>query len=576
MSKSDLPDRGSGCISTGDIGGDFVRGGKTSFFSSSKTVNIYESAESYKRGQEDKARELDARITELERAWAEALRQEGAASGKAELLQEQLTEAKSAKEAVEANLANVQASYEAALERIEDLQRQLAELGDSVPTEFIAEIEAALQASDLNRAEELIAPLLNRPAIEDMIAEQARLYHLAGEIAAERFDYGAARARYVRAAELAPESFDDQIAASNMAQIAGAYHQAEHFARSALALVGEDSTQELDRIRAEMVLASALTAQGRYDAALPLFGRALESSERVLDAEHPDTLSSVNNLAYLYRAQGRYDAAEPLYERALESRERVLGPEHPDTLTSVNNLACLYESQGRYDEAGPLYERALESRERVLGPEHPDTLGSVNNLACLYESQGRYDAAEPLYERALESSERVLGAEHPQTLISVNSLAYLYQAQGRYDAAEPLYERALESRERVLGAEHPQTLSSVNNLAALYDAQGRYDEALPLYERALESRERILGAEHPDTLSSVNNLAVLYESQGRYDAALPLYERAATVDVSRYGPDIPMIRTFARNYLRLLDQTGQPEKAQDFIARHFGGSDPRD
>ena len=62
---------------------------------------------------------------------------------------------------------------------------------------------------------------------------------------------------------------------------------------------------------------------------------------------------------YLYY-QGRYEEAEPLYKRALEIRERVLGPDHPDTATSLNNLAILYDNQGRYEEAEPLYKRALE------------------------------------------------------------------------------------------------------------------------------------------------------------------------------------------------------------------------
>jgi CHAT domain-containing protein len=139
----------------------------------------------------------------------------------------------------------------------------------------------------------------------------------------------------------------------------------------------------------------------------------------VLGRDHPDTLSSVNNLAGLYRATGRFEKAEPLYERALEGRERVLGRDHPDTLGSVNNLAALYDATGRFAEAEPLYERALEGRERVLGRDHPDTLSSVNNLAGLYQATGRFDEAEPLYERALEGYERVLGRDHPDTLISL-------------------------------------------------------------------------------------------------------------------------------------------------------------
>jgi tetratricopeptide (TPR) repeat protein len=91
----------------------------------------------------------------------------------------------------------------------------------------------------------------------------------------------------------------------------------------------------------------------------------------------------------------------------------VLGAEHPDTLVTVDNLAYLYASQGRYGEAEPLCQRALAARERVAGAEELGTLGSVNNLAYLYQRQGRYGEAEPLYQRATLGAERVLGANHP-------------------------------------------------------------------------------------------------------------------------------------------------------------------
>ncbi|AUB83307.1 tetratricopeptide repeat protein [Candidatus Thiodictyon syntrophicum] len=87
--------------------------------------------------------------------------------------------------------------------------------------------------------------------------------------------------------------------------------------------------------------------------------------------------------------EGRYAEAEPVARLALERGERVLGAEHPNTLKSVNNLGFLYEAQGRYGEAESLDRRALEVRERVLGAEHSDTLTSINNLAALYRAQGR-------------------------------------------------------------------------------------------------------------------------------------------------------------------------------------------
>ena len=61
-------------------------------------------------------------------------------------------------------------------------------------------------------------------------------------------------------------------------------------------------------------------------------------------------------------------------ERLVADQERVLGPDHPDTLTSRNNLAVAYRAAGRIDEAITLHEQTLAARERVLGPDHPDTL----------------------------------------------------------------------------------------------------------------------------------------------------------------------------------------------------------
>ena len=79
--------------------------------------------------------------------------------------------------------------------------------------------------------------------------------------------------------------------------------------------------------------------------------------------------------------QGKYEEAEDMSRRALEGYEKVLGAEHSDTLASVNNLASVLEDQGKYEEAEDMNRRALEGYEKVLGKEHPKTLTSIYNLA---------------------------------------------------------------------------------------------------------------------------------------------------------------------------------------------------
>jgi hypothetical protein len=71
----------------------------------------------------------------------------------------------------------------------------------------------------------------------------------------------------------------------------------------------------------------------------------MESSLRLLGAEHPDTLTSMANLASIYRNQGQWREAERLEVQVLEKRKSLLGDEHPDTLTSMVNLKATYRNQ---------------------------------------------------------------------------------------------------------------------------------------------------------------------------------------------------------------------------------------
>jgi hypothetical protein len=84
-----------------------------------------------------------------------------------------------------------------------------------------------------------------------------------------------------------------------------------------------------------------------------------------------------------YRAAGRTAEAILLLERTVADCERVLGADHPDTLTTRNNLAMAYRAAGRTAEAILLLERTLADCERVLGADHPWTKGAREDLAAL-------------------------------------------------------------------------------------------------------------------------------------------------------------------------------------------------
>ena len=166
--------------------------------------------------------------------------------------------------------------------------------------------------------------------------------------------------------------------------------------------------------------------------------------------------------------------AEPL----LADYERVLGADHPDTLSTRGNLANAYQDAGRTAEAITLHEQTVADYERVLGADHPGTLNARNNLAAAYQDAGRTAEAITLHEQTLADRERVLGADHPDTLSTRNNLAIAYPAAGRTAEAITSYEQTLADYERVLGTDHPNTLATRNNLANAYQAAGRTAEAI--------------------------------------------------------------------------------------------------
>ena len=129
------------------------------------------------------------------------------------------------------------------------------------------------------------------------------------------------------------------------------------------------------------------------------------------------TLILTPKLQYLststYMIQSRWNEAEKLQMPVILSSTTKLGKDHPDTFTSMGNLAYTYMNQGRWDEAEKLQVHVMESSKAKLGEDHPHTLTSMANIASTYTNQGRFDEAEKLEVHVMEARKRV---DHPDTL----------------------------------------------------------------------------------------------------------------------------------------------------------------
>ncbi|KAF1941100.1 hypothetical protein EJ02DRAFT_348519, partial [Clathrospora elynae] len=92
--------------------------------------------------------------------------------------------------------------------------------------------------------------------------------------------------------------------------------------------------------------------------------QVIETFKKKLGADHPDTLTSIANLALTYRNQGRLDAAEELED-------------NPSTLTSVANLAFTWKAQGWSAEAIVLLRQCEQQSQQVLKAGHPNLKSSL-------------------------------------------------------------------------------------------------------------------------------------------------------------------------------------------------------
>jgi hypothetical protein len=161
---------------------------------------------------------------------------------------------------------------------------------------------------------------------------------------------------------------------------------------------------------------------------LPHAHAVLENESTGLIEGREERACLLHCVAGYFDYEGRWKEAEQYQIGAVKLRTEFLGEEHPDTLTSMNNLASTYWNQGRWKEAEKLGVHVMEIRKRVLGEEHPSTLTSMVNLASTYRNQGRWKEAEALEVDVMETSKRVLGEEHPSTLMSMANLSVVRKA----------------------------------------------------------------------------------------------------------------------------------------------------
>ncbi len=279
----------------------------------------------------------------------------------------------------------------------------------------------------------------------------------------------------------------------------------------------------------------------------------------------------MDTLTAAYNAAGRRPEALSLLEEALRLEQARLGSDHPQTLTTVNNLAAVYQDANRLDRALPLFEEVHRLNKAHRGLDHPETIRSMISLADGYRTAGRLSEAVALSEEAYGLAKARLGPDHPYTLSIMHLLASAYWSARRVDLSVPLGTEVLKRREQKLGRNHHDTLMSVAGLGVIYRDAGRLTEDLPLLEEAYRASRTDpnlgwVGAELVDGYAragrSAQAIALIREILSDARKSLPNDSPELAGMLARFGWNLLGLKAFAEAEPLLRECLAIREKAE--------------
>jgi hypothetical protein len=219
--------------------------------------------------------------------------------------------------------------------------------------------------------------------------------------------------------------------------------------------------------------------------AVELMADALERSRAAHGERDEQTVLFEVSYGIVLIGAKELERAAPQAQRARALALEVLGPKHPNTLSSIGNLARVHELRGEHDLAIEANREFLAGCREVYGPAHPQTLTAALNVATCCRKGGKVAEEGEARRLHLELCRAARGADDPDALRALHNLGVWQQGAGLLDEARATLSEALAARRRVLGDAHANTLTTQTQLAQVEEKAGHTAVALELARAAL-------------------------------------------------------------------------------------------
>ena len=252
----------------------------------------------------------------------------------------------------------------------------------------------------------------------------------------------------------------------------------------------------------------------------------VQHTTRSCGADHPQTLSTISQLAMILCDLSEFVEAERLLIEVRKGRIRLFGEMHPSSIDALGDLVQLYRIQGRLNEAESQGRLALEQIKRISGPQDSQKFEAHTTLAATLLEQGALAESEEHFVIAFQGLKSCLSSSASRTLQTGLSLSTLYCHQRHFDQAENLIDSILETSRSAYGPRHAVTLAAAANMAAVKANKEEWGEAELMFLDVISE----IGDENSTRLITPHsNLANMFSMKGDLEAAQHWYRKALLI-----------------------------------------------